>query len=195
MENVLEEQKKKLEDIMENWIKQKITPGQMRNLRGEDIENFVLETINLIGKKEKINLEAKNGKFDKKKLEINGITKEHQVDIHIYLDNEFIAIIECKNYLDSCYYTRACDDFLLFKRFGYSLKNYVFSIEDSIKSESKLFIDIVKENICNDIFYIVDGKRSSTKPLYQFKKQVNKKKLECFVRSIYDLVNLSRAIS
>lgn len=78
----------------------------MRNLRREDIENFVLETINLIGKKEKINLEAKKGKFDKKRLEINGFTKEHQVDIHIYLDYEFITlpdltVIECKNYVDS----------------------------------------------------------------------------------------------
>lgn len=194
-EKIVKEQKRKLEHIFENWTKGKKTGGQMRHLRGGDVESFVSDTVNLIGVMEKIDLQAKKGTSDMKMLKVNGIQKKHQVDIHIYLNSEFIAVIECKNYLDKCFYERACDDFLAFKRSRYSLKNYVFSIEDSIKHETITFTNSLKENICDDIFYIVDGKRSSTKPLYQFRKKVNTKKLERFIRSIYDLVNLSRAMS
>lgn len=59
MGDLFDIQKRKLEKIMENWTVQNISGGQMRNLRGEDIENFVLETINYIGKHENINLYAK----------------------------------------------------------------------------------------------------------------------------------------
>ena len=40
-----------------------------------------------------------------KKLIIPGtkIEKDHQVDIHIYINDIFIAVIECKSYLESCY--------------------------------------------------------------------------------------------
>ncbi len=33
-------------------------------------------------------------------------------------------------YLDSCYYVRACDDFKLFKKFGYNIKTFIFTLED-----------------------------------------------------------------
>lgn len=116
---------------------------------------------------------------------------------HVYFNNQFVAVIECKNYLDSCYYSRACHDFLLFQKFGYSLQNFIFSIEDSIKNDSRLFMDIIHENICHEIFYIVDGKRSSTKPIYnlQYMKKINDKKLKIFFEKIYALVNLSFAMS
>lgn len=45
MGDLFDIQKRKLEKIMENWTVQNISGGQMRNLRGEDIENFVFDDI------------------------------------------------------------------------------------------------------------------------------------------------------
>ena len=63
-------------------------------------------------------------------------------------------------YLDSCYYVRACDDFKLFKKFGYNIKTFIFTLEDSIKKETKLFTDYLTDNVCDDIFYMLDGKKN-----------------------------------
>jgi hypothetical protein len=141
-----------------------------------------------------IRVDALKGSNDKKELVLNHnnkiIKKDHQVDIHIYKDDVFIAVIECKAYLDSCYYVRACDDFRLFKKFGYNVKNYIFSLENSIDENTKLFTDVVTENVCDDIFYMLDGKRTSTKPIYdkKHKKIINKEKLTYFIQSMYILL-------
>jgi len=165
----------------------------MRADRGDDIENYVKDIINIIKKIYNINICAIKGINDKKELKIpkTEIKKYHQVDIHIYKNDVFVAVIECKSYLDSCYYTRACNDFKLFEKFGYDIKKYIFSLEDSIKEETKIFIDYETDNICNDIFYILDGKRSSTKPIYdkKYKKNINKEKLKYFVESLQKLLN------
>jgi hypothetical protein len=119
------------------------------------------------------------------------IKKEHQIDVHVYLDEIFIAVIECKAYIDHCMYVRACDDFKIFKEFGYSLKNIVFAMEDSMNTESKIFTDHVNNGICDKCFFILDGKRSSSKPIYNplFKKDINKTKVKLFIDYIYLLIN------
>ena len=134
----------------------------MRGDRGENIENFVKKVINLFNIEYGVNVYAIKGNDDKKELKIPNteIKKEHQVDIHIYKNDIFIAVIECKAYLDSCYYIRACNDFTLFKKFGYNVKKYIFTLEDSIKDDTKIFIDYETDNVCDDIFYMLDGKRS-----------------------------------
>lgn len=118
---------------MDKWIEnnsKKISGGKMRADRGIAIELYVKNIINNIGINLNINLIALTGSNDKKILIINKpdgkeIKKNHQVDVHIYLNNLFIACIECKSYLDSCYYVRACNDFELFKKFNYNLKNFI----------------------------------------------------------------------
>jgi hypothetical protein len=178
----------KLNNVMDNWCQNfddDFSGGKMRGDRGEDIENFVKDVINMIKIVYGVNVRAFKGTDDKKELKIPGteIKKNHQVDIHIYKNDVFIAVIECKAYLDSCYYVRACEDFKLFKKYGYNnIKNYIFTLENSIKEETKIFTDYETDNICDDIFYMLDGKRSSSKPIY------DKQKLTYFVKSLQKLL-------
>ena len=182
-----------LTSIIDNWCDLDVSGGEMRECRGTNIEEFVLKIIHKIAKILDIDLVAKKGKFDKKKLVLpdnNQISKLHQVDIHIYLNKLFVAVIECKSYLDSCYYVRACDDFELFKKFGYHIKSVIFSLENSIDDNTKKFTDYVKDGICHHVFYMLDGKRSSSKPIYQkeYRKYPTKEKMESFISFLYNLI-------
>jgi len=166
--------------------------GKMRELRGSSIETFVINTINSIGKIYEIDLTAVCGDDDKKDLVIHlpdgqgTICKKHQVDVHIYLNHKFIAVIECKAYLDSCYYERACSDFSYFQSFGYNVKKYIFTLENCIGSETKIFIDYANGGMCDNVFCMFDGKRNSVKPIYdsRYKKIVNKHSLAEFIQAI-----------
>lgn len=186
-----------LQAIMDRWCvnhSNNVTGGQMRSTRGEDIETFVRNIVDSIGMASNKNLVALRGSNDKKqlKLTIEGRTfiHEHQVDVHIYLNQKFVAVIECKAYLDSCYYVRACDDFTKFQKFGYDhVKKYIFTLENSIDENTKVFTDHFTGHICNEIFCVRDGKRSSSKPIYdeRFKKQINIPFLNHFIDALYAL--------
>jgi hypothetical protein len=183
-----------IDKIMNVWFsmyKNDFSGGKMRGTRGALIEDLVIKIVDKIAKELKMNISAKKGSLDKKLLEFTKsdgkkIKKDHQVDIHIYLDDRFVAVIECKAYLDSCYYTRACDDFNLFRKFNYNTKNLIFAFEDSIDEDTKIFIDFQNDNVCDEVFYILDGKRSSSKPVYdkKYKKEVNLNKLTKFIEYI-----------
>lgn len=195
--NIIQTAEIDLSNIIDEWCKKNAngcSGGEMREKRGVDIESFVRTTINKIGEILNIDLLARCGNDDKKDLIINlpdgkKITKQHQVDVHIYLNGNFVAIIECKAYLDSCYYVRACDDFNLFKKFDYNVKNYIFTLENAIGENTKLFTDFINENICDNIFYLLDGKRISSKPIYdiKYKKKINKNELTKFIDFIFVL--------
>jgi hypothetical protein len=194
---IIDKADNKLTTIMENWCNctdENYAGGKMRGMRGDDVENFTKEIIKDIGETFKVDVRAIKGSSDKKQLLINHnnkvIKKDHQVDIHIYKNNEFVAVIECKAYLDSCYYVRACDDFRLFKKYGYNLKTFLFTLEDSIDEDSKTFIDVDNGFVCDEVFYMLDGKRSSNKPIYdkKYKKPINKEKLTHFVKTLKTLL-------
>lgn len=197
IEIIFENFYKELNNIMDNWCKcyeERFSEGKMRKNRGDDIEFFCKKIITMFNELYKVNVYAVKGINDKKKLLINykdqTIKKDHQVDLHIYKDDKFIAVIECKAYLDSCYYVRAYDDFKLFKKFGYNIKTYIFSLENSIDENTKVFTDVITEYVCDDIFYILDGKRISNKPVYnkKYKKPINKEKLIYFIISMKKLL-------
>ena len=198
-DSVIQSAEIELSNIMDEWCKssaKSCSGGEMREKRGSDIETFVRMTINKIGELLNIDLHARCGNDDKKDLIINlpngkKLTKQHQVDVHIYLDGVFVAVIECKAYLDSCYYVRACDDFKMFKKFDYNVKNYIFTLENAINEDTKLFTDFINEYVCDNIFYILDGKRTSSKPVYNIKhkKPINKKELAKFIDFIFILGN------
>jgi len=187
---------KELSCIMDKWCEnhsENYSGGKMRGDRGADIEVFVRNTINNIGTELSKNLVAVKGSSDKKELKLlvgdKEIKKDHQVDIHVYLDGKFIAVVECKAYLDSCYYVRACDDFILFKKFGYDVKKYIFTLENSIDEDTKIFTDHVTENVCSHVFCLLDGKRTSSKPIYDsnFRKPINTQKLYEFIDYMFNL--------
>jgi len=125
IDNIIENSYIELNNIMDNWCKnydENYSGGKMRSDRGDHLENFVKNVVNKFSTEYGVNVCAVKGSDDKKKLKIPGteFKKDHQVDIHIYKDDIFIAVIECKSYLDSCYYIRACDDFKLFTPFNIS---------------------------------------------------------------------------
>lgn len=193
---VLQTAENEINQIMEKWCishTNNCSGGEMRSNRGVDIETFVRNTINNIGSHFNINFTAKCGNTDKKNLYIklpnNKISKKHQLDVHVYMNNVFVASVECKSYLDSCLYIRACDDFKLFRKFDYNIKNYIFTLENSINKDTKIFTDYITENVCDDLFCILDGKRSSSKPIYHpnFKKTINKNSLKKFVDCMFML--------
>lgn len=173
------------------------TGGQMRGDRGTSIEDLVMKTINKIAGELHIKLTCKKGSLDKKILTLplpNGtnLIKEHQVDVHVYLNDTFIAVIECKAYLDSCYYDRACSDFHKFKKFGYNVKTLIFALEDSINQDTKIFTDVLTDNACDKVFYVLDGKRSSNKPVYdkRYFKTPNDDKIMKFIDYIFELITM-----
>ena len=184
-----------LKTMMDKWCTahndDKFSGGKMRRSRGEEIERFVRYAVTIVGETCEMNVRAIKGGKDKKILSIDrndcALTKAHQVDVHVYKADRFVMAIECKAYLDSCYYVRACDDFRLFDKFGYDLKKFVFAMEDSIDAKTKAFTDIVTDNTCDDIFYMLEGKRMSSKPIYDEKhrKPVNEAMLERFVRALH----------
>ena len=186
-----------LSNIIDEWCKSNTngcSGGEMREKRGSDIETFVRTTINKVGETLNIDLHARCGNDDKKDLIIDlpdgkKLTKQHQVDVHIYKNGVFVAVIECKAYLDSCYYVRACDDFKMFKKFDYSVKNCIFTLENAIAEDTKIFTDFINEYICDEIFYILDGKRTSSKPVYDMKhkKTINVNVLTKFIDFIFIL--------
>jgi hypothetical protein len=188
-----------LKKIMEDWCvlhDGEFTGGKMRECRGTGIEDLVIKIIQRIASRLQIDLVAKKGKFDKKKLvvpENHLIHKLHQVDVHVYLNRSLVAVVECKSYLDSCYYVRACEDFELFKKFGYPVKTVIFSLEDSMDEKTKQFTDFWKNNVCDEVFYMLDGKRSSSKPIYrrQYTKEPREEKMMRFVSFLVDLVGHS----
>jgi hypothetical protein len=180
--------------ILDKWcdtFSNNFQGGKMRGDRGEDIETFVRNLIHYIAEKTGRDLVAKRGNDDKKELRIEGtaVKKMHQVDVHIYLNGQFVAVVECKAYLDSCYYVRACDDFDLFRRFNYPVKKYIFTLEDGMDNDTKIFIDYIRENACDGVFYMMDGKRSSGKPVYdtKYRKKINETNMGKFIDTILDI--------
>jgi len=199
--NILDYMRNEFNKYIETWStnhsSEGYTGGEMRENRGSSTEDLVKKTIDKIAVELNINLTSKKGSDDIKLLTLprpNGtnVTKKHQVDVHVYLNANFIAVIECKSYLDSCYYVRACDDFNLFKRFGYDVKTLIFALEDSISEDTKMFTDVSTDNACDRVFYILDGKRSSSKPIYdkRYLKTPNDDKIVEFIDYICDLITM-----
>lgn len=134
--------------------------------------------------------EPKKGEKDKKRCTNDkGNTYDAHVDKHCYIGNKFVLAVECKSYLDACYYARASSDFRLLKKYyDQNLTCIVISIEEAAKESSKKFIE--DEGWVNGCFILTDGKRSSAKPIWdpRFRKELNQEKtadLVVFLDGLY----------
>jgi hypothetical protein len=162
--------------------------GTIRGARGTLVETM----IDIIAKH--LGLEARVGDADLKEITVEHNGKiykaQHQVDRHLYYKGKFVAIVECKAYLDSCYYVRACHDFKRMKRSYPGIKAYVFALEDWISHEAKIFTDADFDNVCDGTFFMCEGKRSSAKPIYkaEYAKTIKEDKLEAFVSTMRTLL-------
>ena len=113
-------------------------------------------------------------------------SKDHQVDRHVYRNGVPVLFIECKAYLDACYYTRACDDFKVMRLRHPHVPCIVVALENSIADSAKAFTDAVSDGVCSQVFYLCEGKRSSTRPLYQreYEKPISVEALLAYLQSV-----------
>jgi hypothetical protein len=115
---------------------------------------------------------------------IDNIIEKSYIELNNVMDNW------CKNYDENFSGGKMRGDR------GEHIENFVknvvniFTLEDSIKEETKLFTDYEKDNVCDDIFYMLDGKRASNKPIYdkKHKKNINKEKFIYFIKTLQTLL-------
>jgi hypothetical protein len=70
------------------------------------------------------------------------------------------------------------------------IKCYIFALENSISESSKVFTDVETDDVCDGVFYMCDGKRSSSKPIYkkEFYKTINETSFNAFVDTMKSLL-------
>ena len=164
--------------------------GVVRAARGNLVESMIDTIADALG------LEARVGSKDFQTITVTDKrtgkvhSQKHQVDRHIYHKGKLVAIVECKAYLDSCYYVRACSDFARMKMAHPDIKCFLFALEDSISEESRVFTDAESNYVCDDIFFLCEGKRSSAKPIYkkEFAKPLLADRLKRFIQAMESLV-------
>jgi hypothetical protein len=117
-----------------------------------------------------------------------------QVDKHVEILNELTMICEAKTYLDKPYIERANADFSLIKKYNTIGNKKIFSciisLQDSIKKETLSFF--MMDGHINDVFILMDNKRSSKKPIWNpnFRKNINFDKLyQCIFTIIENMTN------
>jgi hypothetical protein len=165
--------------------------GKIRKLRGDCVERIADIIFGEIAKISSRKVHCFQGIKDYIDVSCGSCSKKHQVDRHVYVDSKLCLVVECKSYLDSCYYTRTCCDFSIFKQHDEKIKCYILSLEDSLNPDTKKFYDEFFKYSVNDVYFLCDGKRSSIKPIYNQvnKKRVCRKKLTTFIRSMWELVH------
>lgn len=183
--------------------------GKARDAAGKLTESILAEifdAINLIISKKDLTLRSIVGSKDYLTCIINWNNKEGksenlQVDRHVYLNDKRIAFIENKTYLDACYYDRALSDFekIIFtlkddKDLG-NIKFLVLSGQDAMSDKKRNFLESFFELKLQklglpipkyDVFYFLDGKRTSNKPIYNHCFDFNKAEIR---RLILFLIN------
>lgn len=166
--------------------------GQVRKQRGDMVEYIVKMIWSGLNEfKENTLLESFTGKD--KIIQVKsktGIVKKHQTDCHNFLNGELVNVVECKAYLDSCYYERACCDMVCFKKHNSNIHCIVVAIENSLNENTMKFYDDMFDNAVDKVYFLTDGKRSSTKPIYQEKhfKPLCKNKIETLIRDLLKLM-------
>ena len=162
--------------------------GAIRGARGTLVETMIDLICADLG------IESRIGTNDTQPIVLTRNGKEfrceHQVDRHLYVKGRLVAIVECKAYLDSCYYVRASSDFKRMKLLHPSIKAFVLALENSISEDAVVFTDADYDNVCDGIFYMCDGKRSSSKPIYkkQFAKSLHRAQFDAFVTALRTLL-------
>ena len=105
---------------------------------------------------------------------------EESVDRHIYINGKLELIIECKTYLDKCYLQRAADDFRLIRKgTGHPIQAWVVSLENAISDMAyNFFMYQDDETYINECFFLSDGKRASSRPIYRNRNYENRLNIE-----------------
>lgn len=165
--------------------------GKVRQLNGNLVEeifqtityllllknNLTLENYKLTGKKkDSVKVTSKNGFFFA------------SVDVHVRIPRKPSIFTECKAYLDKCYLDRASSDFRHLKKATPNSVSIVLCLENGIADESEAFF--MDEGYIDKIFYLVDGKRSPTRPIWkiEYYKPINRKKLDELIQYVEQII-------
>lgn len=155
--------------------------GKVRQINGDLVEKIFTKVVELTFKLNNTEIAITGKKQDSERIDSkNGGFINVSVDVHVKSEKvNFFA--ECKTYLDKCYLDRASSDLKHFKK---NTKNIclIISLENAVaKNAETYFLD---EGYVDRIFYLVDGKRSSSKPIWKKEhfKPLNKDK-------VFELVN------
>jgi len=163
--------------------------GKIRCKNGYLVENMVKIILNdlcqlnnvsnfrITGKKEdSIRFYSKNGHIDV------------STDVHFYIQDNPIIFSECKTYLDKCYFDRANSDFKHFKNIDNNKKCIVVSLENGIAPNAENYF--MDQGNTDKIFYLVDGKRTSKKPIWknEFYKPINIEVLSNLINYIDNII-------
>lgn len=153
--------------------------GFVRSTMKESVEGM----LDLIWKTE-IGGDSKKNDFVSARSR-GGHVLKFQVDRHLYTNDKLVSIGECKAYLDRCFMERASSDFGRIVR-GVQEKpeTFILALEDAVGTSAYNFY--MDEGNIDQVFYLCDGKRSPTKPIWrpQFYKPINEDKLETFIHFI-----------
>ena len=191
------------------------TEGEIRYAAGNLVEiilQTIFNTINSFLDNNKIISKVGTTDYLKKRIEYKGKMYENnsiQVDRHIWYAGKRIAFIENKTYLDSCYYDRALADFkkisqaliqqgddpkkcefIVFAGQKAAKDNTLLTYEAEFWYETKNLL-ATEEGIVPKIFFFLKGIRSSSKPLYKIKHELDKKTIEDFVRLFISILRNS----
>lgn len=163
--------------------------GKIRYKNGDLVENMVKIILNdlcqlnnisnfkITGKKEdSIRVHSKNGYIDV------------STDVHFYVNDKPIIFIECKTYLDKCYFDRANSDFKHFKNIDTNKNCIIVSLENSIAPNAENYF--MDQGNTDKIFYLVDGKRISKKPIWknEFYKPMNIEVLSNLINHLNEII-------
>ncbi len=188
------------------------TEGEIRAAAGllvEKILQSVFDAINGFLSGDKIISKVGSTDYLKKKVEYKGklyINDSIQVDRHVLFGNRRIAFIENKTYLDTCYYDRAladfkkivqallqsCQDpqkclFIVFAGQKAGRDNTFLTYEAEFWHETKELLH-ANEGIEPKTFFFLKGTRSSSKPLYRVKHELNEEAIASFVKLVLSVL-------
>ena len=167
------------------------TGGIIRKMRGEFVERLVDDIVTTIALYlPDHHISCKTGTHDLIKIRSkSGMVKHHQTDRHIYVNGRLACVVECKSYLDACYYTRTCCDFMLFKKYDKNVKCIVLSMENGMNENTQIFYDDMFHRVVDEVIHVCDGKRCSSKPIYkaEYFKPLNKNNLTNFILYLWVL--------
>jgi hypothetical protein len=163
--------------------------GKIRGKNGELVENMIknilkelcllnnVSSFKITGKKDdSIRVFSKNGHIDV------------STDVHFYINEKPIFFIECKTYLDKCYFDRANSDFKQLKAQHSDANCVIVSLENGIALNAENYF--MDQGNTDNLFYLVDGKRTSKKPIWGkgFYKPINEDKLFNLISYFDDII-------
>jgi len=159
--------------------------GKVRQTNGDLVENIFRKIVKIVAEQLNVEVRITGKKEDSVRIFSKNGYIDASVDVHILSKTKNI-FAECKTYLDKCYLDRASSDLEHFKSSNNRNLCIVVSLENAVsKTAESYFLD---KGYIDKIFYLVDGKRSSAKPIWKKEhfKRINLSVLDELIDIVID---------